>query len=175
MVDPVAPARSVETLLIGTFDVSGFVRGTHGFDDERVAAMLDSLYFALDKAVTGSGGRIVKFMGDGALAVWPPEQADAAVAAILDVRGEVAASLLDQGLRGELIAKLHCGKVVAGEFGPARTFDVMGAEVFVAFKLPARTLSLSAEAFRRLNPEMRTRLKKHSEPVVYIPTEDPRP
>ena len=48
-------------------------------------------------------------------------------------------------------------------------------EVFVAFLLPVRTMSLSAEAYRLLTPEMQARFTMHSEPVVYVPSDDPGP
>jgi hypothetical protein len=52
---------------------------------------------------------------------------------------------------------------------------VIGNEVNVAATLPARTVSLSTEAFRRLENGKRGGFKKHTPPVVYIPVDDPRP
>jgi hypothetical protein len=52
---------------------------------------------------------------------------------------------------------------------------VIGNEVNVAATLPARTVSLSAEAFRRLENGARRAFKKHTAPAVYIPVDDPRP
>lgn len=67
------------------------------------------------------------------------------------------------------------GRAVAGPFGRDERFDVIGNEVNVAATLPARTLSLSAEAFRCLASAERAGFKKHTAPVVYIPVDDPRP
>lgn len=64
---------------------------------------------------------------------------------------------------------------MAGPFGRDERFDVIGNEVNVAATLPARTLSLSAEAFRCLAGAERAAFKKHTAPVVYIPVDDPRP
>jgi adenylate cyclase len=169
------PVRSLQNQLLGVFDLSGFIRAIHGMDDARIADAVDTLYGAIGQAVTSTGGRVVKYLGDGGLAVWPPEQADAAVAAALAMRAPVAAALLGLGVRTELVVRFHAGQVMAGEFGPDREFDVVGPEVFVAFRLPARTISLSAEAFRLLGSNARAGLKKHTEPVVYIPSGDPRP
>jgi hypothetical protein len=52
---------------------------------------------------------------------------------------------------------------------------VIGSEVNLAATLPARTVSLSAEAFRRLESGERKAYRKHTAPVVYIPVDDPRP
>jgi class 3 adenylate cyclase len=171
----IAPVRSLQTLLIGTFDLKGFTRAIRGLDSARVADIVDALYLTLGEGVTRSGGRIVKYLGDGALAVWPPEAADSALEAMLELRNSVAAAIGKHGMKSELVVRLHCGDAVAGEFGPDRQYDVFGGEVLVAFNLPVSTASVSAEAFRRLSPAMRARLQKHTEPVVYIPIGDPRP
>lgn len=175
MATPQAPSRSRQRLLIATFDVAGFVRAVRSLDDEAISGAVDSLYLAVGAAVAGAGGRVVKYLGDGALAVWPPEHADRAVAAALALRGDVRRRLASFGVAGELEVTFHCGEVVAGEFEPDRRFDVIGREVFVAFLLPVRTMSLSAEAYRLLTPEMQARFTMHSEPVVYVPSDDPGP
>jgi class 3 adenylate cyclase len=169
------PVRSIQTLVLAAFDLVGFVRTTGGLSDEVVADAVDRLYLTIAEAVDGSGGRVVKFLGDGALAVWPPERADEALTAILGLRPRAAEVMARSGIHTELLCRMHAADVVAGEFGPHRAFDVIGKDMFVLFRLPARTVSVSAEAFRRLGPEARALLKKHSEPIVYIPTGDPRP
>ncbi|HEX5630679.1 MAG TPA: adenylate/guanylate cyclase domain-containing protein [Acidimicrobiia bacterium] len=160
---------------MGAFDLSGFLRATQGFDDQRLADVVDQVYQLIAAAVEASGGRVVKYLGDGGLAVWPTEQADAAIEAVLRLRSMVGPELERLGVRSELVCRVHAADVVAGEFGPNRSFDVIGSGVFTLFRLPARTVAVSAEAFRKLSPEMRSRLKKHTEPVVYIPVADPRP
>jgi adenylate cyclase len=171
----IAPVRTLQPLVIGAFDLSGFLRATRGFDDARLADVVDHVYLAIGAAVASSGGRVVKYLGDGALVVWPRDRADAAVEATLRLRDELAASLPGIGVRSDLVARIHYGEVMAGEYGPDKGFDIIGADVFTTFRLPARTLAVSAEAFRRLGTDLRARLQKHTEPVVYIPVGDPRP
>jgi class 3 adenylate cyclase len=74
-----------------------------------------------------------------------------------------------------VVVKAHFGRAVAGPFGGDGRFDVIGNAVNVAATLPARTIALSAEAFRQLEDGARRHFKKHSAPVVYIPVDDPRP
>ncbi len=71
--------------------------------------------------------------------------------------------------------KAHFGDAIAGPFGADGHYDVIGNEVNIAATLPARTVSLSADAFRRLDEEARRAFKKHTAPAVYIPVDDPRP
>jgi class 3 adenylate cyclase len=124
-----------------------------------------------------SGGRVIKYMGDGAMLCWPPQRADDALASLVALRAEVKAWAAAEGWETALIVRLHCGTVIAGDFGPAghAQFDLLGNAVAVAARLQAQTISVSADAFRRLSPESRQLLKKHTPPVVYIPLNDPRP
>ena len=175
MSESARPVRAIEALVLGAFDIKGFLVAVRGLDDTRIADALDAFYLVTDEIVRGSGGRIVKYIGDGALAVWPPDRADDALQAMIDLRVRSLEAMEPFGIRGELVCRMHHGEVIAGEFGPGRTYDVIGNDVFVAFTLPARTLTVSSEAFRRLGPDSRAVLKKHTEPVVYIPVGDPRP
>ena len=74
-----------------------------------------------------------------------------------------------------MVLKAHFGRAVVGPFGADGRFDVIGNQVNVAATLPARTVSLSAEAFRRLEYGKRRAFRKHTAPAVYIPADDPRP
>ena len=63
-----------------------------------------------------------------------------------------------------MVLKAHLGRAVIGPFGTEARFDVIGNEVNVAATLPARTVSLSAEAFRCLENGKR---KAHGAGGVY--------
>jgi len=167
--------RAVRRMLISFIDIAGFARGAERTTDERLVGLLDRYYERIGAAAAAAGGTLVKLIGDGALLVFPPERADDAVAALLALRAEVPA--LFEGWHAELVVKLHAGDVVCGLFGPRddRRFDVIGGEVNIAARLPTRSFAISAEAFRCLSKDARTRFKKHTPPVTYIPSDDQRP
>ncbi len=170
-----APARAHEELLIAFTDISGYSRATAGRTDEEMASMAEAVMAATTAAVEGSGGTLVKHLGDGSLAVWPVAKADMAAMALLSLREEINRILGEQGWQAELTIRVHAGPAVAGEFGDPARFDVIGHAVMTAARLPARTVSFSQAAFRALGAETRKKLKKHTEPVIYIPNADPRP
>jgi class 3 adenylate cyclase len=120
---------------------------------------------------------VVKFLGDGALLVWPEEHTDHAVEALVELREVVGAMLRTRGLDASLVVRAHVGEAITGSFGAPgnEQFDIVGAAVVVAARLEARTVTLSAEAFRKLSPEARRRFKRQRPPAIYIPLEDPRP
>ncbi len=67
-----------------------------------------------------------------------------------------------KGWDSRVVLKAHFGRAVVGPFGADARFDVIGNEVNVAATLPARTVSLSAEAFRRLENDRRRAFRKHT-------------
>ena len=85
--------------------------------------------------------------------------------------------LANEGLNARLVVKVHAGSAVTGQFGAPGDlrYDVIGHDVMVAAKLEARTVAVSAAAFRALQPATRQKLKRHTPGVVYIPVDDPRP
>jgi adenylate cyclase len=173
----VAPQRAHTNLVIGFLDLRGFSAVARRLDDDTLARVLDEFYRLVDAATRASGGDVIKFMGDGALLTWPEDLAGEALGAAFALRARVQAWARERSLDTDLVVRLHSGEVISGFFGPAEHAhrDIIGKPVFVAAKLEARTISVSAEFFRRLDPVSRERLKKHTPPVVYIPAGDPRP
>jgi class 3 adenylate cyclase len=162
-------------MMIAFTDVGGYSRAAAGKDDQELAAFADELYALAERCAAGSGGRVVKHIGDGSLLAWPVSDGDRAVRALLALREAANASIRNRGWNAELVVRVHVGDVVAGPFGSAGNFDVIGHAVMTAARLEARTVSLSQAAFRVLSPETRVLLKKHTPPVVYVPSGDPRP
>jgi class 3 adenylate cyclase len=171
----VSSARAETALLIVFADLTRFMVNSRGTAAGALADLFDGYYRHAEDLVSAAGGRVVKFMGDAFLAVWPEERAGAGVAALPAIKRDVDAWWAAQGWDSRVVVKAHFGRAVAGPFGRDERFDVIGNEVNVAATLPARTVSLSAEAFRCLESGERRAYKKHTAPVVYIPVNDPRP
>ncbi len=167
-----APER--RELIVCFLDLASFTRDASTRDEEDVATMIDAFYERVGDAAARAGGTVVKFIGDGALVTFPPERADDALAAILDLRQEIDRWLPGEGWSGRLLVKLHAGAVMAGGFGTrgGKRFDVIGNAVNVAATLP-RPFHLSPQMFRLLSPAGRARVKKHTPPITYIPLGDP--
>jgi len=167
-------ARVEQALLIIFADLTRFMVNARSTPDSTLADLLDGFYRHADALVSATGGRVVKFMGDAFLAVWPESRAGDGVAGLIALKRDIDAWWAAQGWDSRIVLKAHFGRAIAGPFGADARFDVIGNEVNVAATLPARTVSLSAEAFRRLDTESRHAFKKHSAPAVYIPVDDPR-
>ena len=168
--------RSEVPALIAFVDLARFTAQSQRIDDLQLANGVDAYYEHVGSAVLAAGGTIVKFVGDAALFVFPEPAVDRGVATILELKESVDALMAGLGWECHLTAKVHFGSVIAGPFGVAneKRFDIVGRAVNIAARLDASGVTLSVEAFRKLGPELRARFKKHTPPITYIRSEDPR-
>ena len=163
-----APARKLTKLLIVFADFSGFKVQTQRVSDAEVADTMDD-YYALAHTMiekAGGGGRVVKFIGDATLIVFPAEKADTGVRAILDLRREADSFMKDRDWICRFEARIHAGEAMAGDFGPKgnRRYDVLGREVNAAATLKGGGIVASFQALELVSPDIRTLLEKERTP-----------
>ena len=164
-------------LLIVFLDLTRFMAQSQRGDDDDLATTLDGFYQRVTTAVRRSEGRVVKFIGDAALIVYPEVRIDAGVTMLLELKPAIDRYLSERGWESRMNAKVHFGEVVAGPFGDAdeQRFDVIGRAVNIAAVLESHGVTLSSDAFRKLSPALRQQFRKHTPPVTYIRLDDPRP
>jgi len=169
------PDFSEVSLLVAFTDFTRFATQAERLDDAEVARVMDAYYELAGSTIAAAGGRVVKFIGDATLAVFPGEAVDGGVLALLDLKDAADQLMADRGWESRLTVKAHFGPVVAGQFGVAsdKRYDILGKTVNVTARLEASGMALSVEAFRQLGPDVRQRFKKHTPPVTYIRVEDP--
>lgn len=154
----------VKSVLLSV-DLAGFARWAASREALDIAAMLDRWYAQITAIVEQHGGRIVKFMGDGAFALFPETAGLAAIAAgraLLDV-GSV-----DPTLRAGV--SIHVAQVATGEIGPPshRRFDVFGVGVNHLFRMGGGPgLRVSEPAYRLLPNAERSSWRKEEPPATY--------
>lgn len=129
-------------------DLRGFTRASDTLPRDSVIALLNDYFGAMGEAVTAAGGEILKFMGDGMLAMFPVSSpadrcatAARAVGAADAARGAIAACNLarvavDQPPVHFGLA-LHVGEVMFGNIGASARLDftVIGPAVNHAARL----------------------------------------
>ena len=137
-------------------DLRGFTARSDRLPGDRMIALLNALFDAQAKAIHDHGGEILKFIGDGLLAIFPIETPgagaeaarhalDAAVEALAAVRGlgdELAAA-------GEpplqIVVALHAGTAIYGNIGAADRLDftVIGPAVNLVSRIEAVAKALN--------------------------------
>ena len=171
-----AGQRRIEvSLLVAFIDLAGFALQSTRVADDEIAEVIDDYYGMVAEHVTAAGGRVVKYMGDGALVVFDTDDADRGVDVLLELKLALDRYLGGRGWECRATIKAHVGSVIAGPYGPPgdRRFDVIGKTVNTTAMLDASGVALSTEAFRKLSPATRKRFKKHTWPITYIRVEDP--
>jgi len=160
-------------------DLRGFTRMSDRLPRAVLIALLNDYFGALANAVCDEAGEILKFMGDGMLAIFPAAGAgrhDAAARAARAARAAVAAIA---ALNQERAAKaeppirfgiaLHVGEVMFGNIGASHRLDftVIGPAVNHAARLEKlsaaieQPIVLSAELATLLAPGEAVPLGRH--------------
>jgi adenylate cyclase len=144
------------TAVLWTSDLRGFTELSDRLSGIQVIAMLNALFDAQAQAIATHGGEILKFIGDGLLAIFPiehPDKAataarcalDAAMQAVEAARGLSKDPLL-AGEPIEIVVALHIGTAIYGNIGAADRLDftVIGPAVNLVSRIEsvAKTLNV---------------------------------
>ena len=124
-------------------DLVGFTSLSNNSDPAETVKLLNRHFTTLDAAVRSQGGEILKFIGDGALSIFPtPDDraarraaAVAAISAVEDARDATASNANTQNLKFR--AALHLGDVHYGNIGSPNRLDftVVGPAVNLAARM----------------------------------------
>jgi adenylate cyclase len=143
------------TAVLWSSDLRGFTPRSDRLPSERMIAILNALFEAQAAEIRRCGGEILKFIGDGLLAIFPITEADAiaevANTAVAAARQTIAAitELSDHpAMAGEpaldIVIALHVGTVHYGNIGAADRLDftVIGPAVNLVSRIEntAKTL-----------------------------------
>ena len=161
-------------LLICFYDLSRFLDIGKKVDSLEGFNILNGMAVTTIRFIKKTTGRIIKFIGDAGLIVFPEESVDDGVRLLLQLRDEIVGYFRSRGIKIKVHFGVHFGEVVIGPFGeePNQSIDIGGASVNVASKLAGRDYRekfvISPQAFRKLKPETRKMFHKFTPPIVYI-------
>jgi adenylate cyclase len=138
------------TAVLWSSDLRRFTQMSDRLPGENVIGILNELFDLQAKAIVGHGGEILKFVGDGLLAIFPatnPDEAAGTAANALAAAQEALAALgvLRPGasVAGEppleIVIALHYGTVIYGNVGAADRLDftVIGPAVNLVSRIEA--------------------------------------
>ena len=163
-----------QELVVAFFDLTGFLRFSRAHTAVEVFSWLDSYYEFVGDLVSEAGGRVVKFMGDAGLLVYPAEGADGAVVNLFHLKNVGDRWLAEHEASCRQIIKAHVGPVICGPLGTRteKRFDVISETVNTTAILSSHGIAITPTLFRRLGASSRKLFKKHTPPVRYIPVEE---
>jgi class 3 adenylate cyclase len=161
-------------LLVAFSDLSGFAKWMRHHSDREVFETMSAYTEFVGEHIKNAGGKVVKFIGDAALIVFPEDKVDEGVVALKTLREKGDRWCKDHSMPCSHNIKTHFGPVACGPLGPQgdKRFDIYGQTVNTTAILKSNGFVMSAQVFRKLNAETRKAFKKHTPPITYIPIED---
>jgi class 3 adenylate cyclase len=160
-----SPREARRVLLFA--DLTGYTRVASRLGALDLARALDRLYRAWEETIGAHSGRIVKFMGDGCLAVFGETAGPQAVACAEALTARLPALRLPWDARVNVC--IHAAVVAEGEFGAAGRFDVVGSGVNYLFVMSKGAgIRISEPVFRQLPNDRRGSWEKDKPPVTYV-------
>jgi len=137
-------------------DLRGFTARSDRLPGDRMIALLNALFDRQAKAIHDHGGEILKFIGDGLLAIFSIETPEAAAQAARHALGAAVEALAavrrlgdELALAGEpepqIVVALHVGTVIYGNIGAADRLDftVIGPAVNLVSRVEAIAKNLN--------------------------------
>ena len=155
-------------LAIVLVDLARFTHAVAGIDLRAMASLVATFYGAAEEVISSHGGRVVKFVGDGCLAVFEPEDAVRAVDAVEQLRSRVVSIGSDHGAELDVGANVHLSTVAEGDFGLGGTYDVIGMGVVHTFRMGnGAGTRISEPVYRKLPSDRRAPWRKRQPPATY--------
>lgn len=137
-------------VVIWSSDLRGFTERSDRLSGQQTIALLNAFFEAQAQAIAAHDGEILKFMGDGLLAIFPVEDAlftgvatRNALAAAYEATAAVRRLVRDPALADteplQMVVALHLGPVVYGNIGAADRLDftVIGPAVNMTSRMEA--------------------------------------
>jgi adenylate cyclase len=155
-------------LVITVVDLARFTQSVAGLTLSEVADLVDAFYCAAGEVLSAHGGRVVKFVGDGCVAVFEPEDTLRVLDAVEALRSEVHELGARRNVDLDLGANIHMSTVAEGDFGRPGAYDIVGMGVIHAFRMGGGPgTRISEPVYRRLPSDRRSRWRKHQPPATY--------
>jgi adenylate cyclase len=151
-------------------DLAGFTRAIAPLSAFELAQLVDRFYRVAAEAVESAGGEVVKFVGDGCLALFDETDAVAAVACARGLIEPIRALGRDYSIDLDVGANIHLSVVVEGDYGcgPSRAHDIVGAGVIHTFRMGAGPgIRVSEPVYRKLPNDQRGVWTKRQPPATY--------
>lgn len=163
-------------LVMLVVDLAGSTRLVARFDSTELAELINTFYAMCGSAVNDHGGRIVKFIGDGCLAVFAEGEGLAAIDAAMDINLRLVAIRNEWEIDAEIGVNIHQSVVAEGDFEPDGQYDITGTGVFYTFRMGGGPgMRISEPIYRQLPNDRRGAWEKHRPPATYtLAFDEPR-
>ncbi len=139
------PEESV--MILAVADIAGFVRAAKLKTSLQTFELLAEFYDLVGVIIEAAGGRVIKFIGDASLIVFPSDIPEQAVTALRTLQARADGLLARFGPDCRISVRLHVGKAASGFLGMEtdKRFDIIGQPVNELFLMPEAEFTISRE------------------------------
>jgi class 3 adenylate cyclase len=125
-------------VIVATADIAGFTGMCRDRSEQEVFKILDEFYELVGDVVHGADGKVVKFMGDSELIIFPAGKAREVNTALRGLQTQAQEIWSDFHAKCRVRIDAHIGIAVCGPLGTAgdKRFDVTGNTVNELFLMP---------------------------------------
>ena len=155
-------------LVMMLVDLARFTHVTSELSLRQTAALLDGFYRAAEDVVGRAGGRVVKFVGDGCLAAFEPDEALAALETIDALAERVRHLGAGHGLAMDVGANVHLATVAEVRLGSGAVAELVGPGVVHTYRMGGGAgVRISEPVYRKLPSGQRSTWRKRQPPATY--------
>ena len=134
-------------LVFAVTSVNGATAACARHGDTAFVQTIEGYYALAARLVRGTGGRIVKTLGDGFLVTFPMARVHEGIAMLRQLQAEGTSHWRTLDPECAVTVRVGSGPVIEGVFGPSglRQYDVFGNALNRLFKLPPADFAISPE------------------------------
>jgi adenylate cyclase len=162
----------VTRALVCFTDIAGFSRTARSLSLEQIAGLLKKVSSVISAHVDKTSGKVVKYIGDASLLVFPEEDIDKTMCELLSMKREIKKYFESDYPALSITFSAHLGEIVIVRLEPFASLDILGHTVNLASLLGNYARSggfvISQEVSDRLADTTQGEFRKLDTPAVYV-------
>jgi class 3 adenylate cyclase len=162
----------ITNALVCFTDIARFTLAAKSLSVQQIARLLKQVSSIIAGHVAKTRGRVVKYIGDASLMVFPEEDVDTAIGELLAMKREVEEALTAVHPDLAITFSAHLGEIIIVQLEPFSSLDIMGDSVNLASRLNNQArgggFAISQQVYERLSDKTRLVFKKNVPPAVYL-------
>jgi class 3 adenylate cyclase len=159
------------TALVCFTDIAGFTRTARSLSLQQSTVLLKRVSSIISEHVGATTGKVVKYIGDASLLVFPEEGIDASMLELLSMKGEIDRYFESDYPDLSIVFSAHIGQIMIVRLVPIDDLDILGDTVNRASLLGNLSRGggfvISEDVYQRLTETTRRRFHRVDTPVAY--------
>jgi class 3 adenylate cyclase len=162
---------TVDALVCFT-DIARFTRTAKTLSLRQLARLLQQVSSIISRHVAKTTGRVVKYIGDASLLVFPKDDVDEAVGELLAMKREIEESFAAAYPELAITFSAHLGQIIMIRLEPFTLLDIGGDTVNIAFRLNNQVrdggFAISRQVYECLNERTKSEFQAIAPPAIYV-------